>query len=194
MQNWDGCNELGMEETITLRDIRDDNDYTIAKLKDGKCWMVQNLRLSGPRTIYPTDSDISSNYTFPNMGVSASGNDYYIEPTYGGIYSRPVATANNAGNSSICPKGWRLPMGGYSGEFAKVVSAYGSVDALRKTPVPGFEFSGYNNCGNSISCNVGTVGSWWSKSASDNMKMRSTGVTYDNDGWGGLSVRCILEN
>ncbi len=31
--------------TVTLKDIRDNKTYTVAKLADGKCWMTQNLDL-----------------------------------------------------------------------------------------------------------------------------------------------------
>ena len=31
--------------TVTLKDIRDNKAYTVAKLADGKCWMTQNLDL-----------------------------------------------------------------------------------------------------------------------------------------------------
>lgn len=44
---------------ITLTDTHDDNTYDIAKLADGNCWMLENLRLgstSGPVTLTPVET------------------------------------------------------------------------------------------------------------------------------------------
>lgn len=54
IQNWDGCASLAQAPTngtatlahvTALTDERDGNTYTIAKLADGKCWTVENLKL-----------------------------------------------------------------------------------------------------------------------------------------------------
>ena len=39
------CANLNIGDILALRDIRDNNVYTVAKLKDSKCWMSENLRL-----------------------------------------------------------------------------------------------------------------------------------------------------
>ena len=57
-----GCSNLASGETIVLKDIRDNNTYTVAKLADGNCWMTQNLRISA-QTLTADDSDVSSTYT-----------------------------------------------------------------------------------------------------------------------------------
>ncbi|MBR5046253.1 hypothetical protein IKX73_01330, partial [Candidatus Saccharibacteria bacterium] len=64
-----------------------------------------------------TDSTVNPNTTVANM-TGTSQNIY----SYGNYYSWPAAKANtdylaniadsNAANTSICPKGWRLPQGG----------------------------------------------------------------------------------
>ena len=144
MQNWDGCNELGMEETITLRDIRDDNDYTIAKLKDGKCWMTQNLRFNPGAygTLTDIDSDVSNDYTSPKMANNFNGDNnnaskagfcqsfaqaFYIDSKYGGFYTWSLATAGHTevgeAQESICPKNWQLPR---VEDFNSLLSAYGN--------------------------------------------------------------------
>ena len=44
------CNAIIKSDTepvTTLINIRDNNKYIIAKLKDNKCWMIENLRISG---------------------------------------------------------------------------------------------------------------------------------------------------
>ena len=46
IQNWDGCSSLTQGATTALTDERDGNTYAVAKLADGKCWTIENLRLS----------------------------------------------------------------------------------------------------------------------------------------------------
>lgn len=51
----------------TLTDPRDGNVYTVRKLADGNCWMVDNLRLGGeqPILLTPENSDVATNFTLP---------------------------------------------------------------------------------------------------------------------------------
>ncbi len=55
LQGWMGCSSLTTAPTntratlasmIALKDTRDNNVYAVARLADGKCWMVENLRLN----------------------------------------------------------------------------------------------------------------------------------------------------
>ncbi len=54
LQGWNGCSSLAdiptsgratLASMTALKDTRDNNVYTVAKLADGKCWMTENLRL-----------------------------------------------------------------------------------------------------------------------------------------------------
>ena len=45
MQTWSGCNDMSINNVIALTDIRDNETYAIAKLADGQCWMIENMRL-----------------------------------------------------------------------------------------------------------------------------------------------------
>ncbi len=52
MQNWTGCSSLNVGDVIALTDTRTDTinlnpTYAVAKLADGKCWMIENLRYAG---------------------------------------------------------------------------------------------------------------------------------------------------
>ncbi len=60
IQIWGGCNNLTAAPTNTratlssitaLTDMRDNNTYAVARLADGKCWMIENLRLDNTATI-----------------------------------------------------------------------------------------------------------------------------------------------
>lgn len=70
------CENTYIHDEATLRDTRDGNTYTIAKLKDGKCWMTQNLRLKldKNKALTPQDTDISSNWTPTRNTEVSSGN------------------------------------------------------------------------------------------------------------------------
>ena len=46
MQNWSGCSSMSIGDVTARKDTRDNNVYAIAKLADGNCWMIENLRLS----------------------------------------------------------------------------------------------------------------------------------------------------
>ena len=64
------------ESSTTLKDTRDNQEYTVAKLKDGKVWMTQNLRLgtnSSSITLTPMDSNITTSSWTLNNKVSAGG-------------------------------------------------------------------------------------------------------------------------
>ncbi len=59
-------------EEIQLVDTRDGKTYWVSKLKDGKCWMTQNLDLdlSTSKALTPSDSDVTASWT-PNRNMYA---------------------------------------------------------------------------------------------------------------------------
>ena len=65
LQNWSGCSSLASGSVTALTDIRDNDTYAVAKLADGKCWMIENLRLdnspelSSANTHNPSISQLS---------------------------------------------------------------------------------------------------------------------------------------
>ena len=40
------CNNLSNNQITALTDTRDGNVYTVGKMEDGNCWMMENLRLA----------------------------------------------------------------------------------------------------------------------------------------------------
>ncbi len=150
------CENTAIGATATLTDSRDNSTYTVGKLSDGKCWMTQNLRITretinakdGNNTtgkITSADSHVSANYEIPASTTGAFSNaqsgSYYtnqqvrasVDNDYGAYYSYNVATANTVATISsgsatydICPKGWRLPTGGSSGEFQALYNKWTS--------------------------------------------------------------------
>ena len=68
------CSGSSDGATATLKDRRDNNSYTIAKI-NGNCWMTQNLRIAGGTTLTSTYSNVSSSYTIPTTDLT-TGNSY----------------------------------------------------------------------------------------------------------------------
>ncbi|MBP5675297.1 InlB B-repeat-containing protein [Candidatus Saccharibacteria bacterium] len=60
-------------EEIQLVDTRDGKTYWVSKLKDGKCWMTQNLDLdlNTTKTLTPNDTNITANWT-PSTNIIAA--------------------------------------------------------------------------------------------------------------------------
>ena len=191
--------------TKTLVDTRDNNTYTVSKLADGRCWMTQNLRIIN-KTITPTDSDVTANYTIPASSTSGFNSfdtsNAYVDSD-GGFYTWYTATAGtgtysmSSGNTtvSICPKGWRLPTGGNSGEFKILYNNYNSSSALRSNPV-NFTLSGYVR--SSARSGQGSYGRYWSStvvldSVAYHLSLDTSDVSYVNgsDKYNGYSVRCL---
>ena len=45
LQGWTGCDNLALGAVTALTDQRDGETYAVAKLADGNCWMIENMRL-----------------------------------------------------------------------------------------------------------------------------------------------------
>ena len=133
-----GTNE---EAVISLTDTRGDNQiYQVAKLADGHCWMLENLKLgstTGTLTLTPSDTNVASNFTLPQLTTTGTadfdnpgaygpvtGDTGEGETNYGYLYNWPAVTAGESRTShteadgdapySICPANWRLPTVGFS--------------------------------------------------------------------------------
>ena len=190
------CAASAEGETATLVDTRDGSDYTVAKI-NGDCWMTQNLRLSGGRTLTSADSNVASSWSFPSNSLTSG--DSYTEArsainsntSYGGYYNSCAASAGTVCSSSsaqdatqdICPKGWRLPTLNEMSGITSYTSAFSPV------------LSGYYNGGTLSS--TGSYGDWWSATASNSNRQYDlsyySGSLYTNGSNKryGFSVRCI---
>ena len=76
MQGWSGCSGLSTGDIARLKDTRDNKVYTVKKLPDGKCWMMQNLTIGsdGAKTLTSADTNIDNNTTYylPPAGKQGS--------------------------------------------------------------------------------------------------------------------------
>ena len=206
--------------TRTLTDTRDGKTYTVKKLADGNIWMTENLKLINV-TISNADSNLPSGKTV-KIPASSTANWCTTDSAacdnklmtlnsgnanYGVYYNWYTATATygtyemTSGNVSydICPKGWRLPTGGNSGEFQSLYSKYNTSALMRKaTGGPAFVLSGSRY--GSSTYDQGSYGYYWSSTANNNnyayyLDMDSSNV-YPADLNGkyvGFGVRCVAE-
>ena len=117
-----------------MSDIRDGKTYTVRKMADGNCWMVENLKfeLQANKTYTGVNNTTGNTITFNTGAVCGNGNtnaacimngntaentdtssEWYGE----WYYSWYAATAGSGTESmanqdapySICPAHWRLP-------------------------------------------------------------------------------------
>ena len=125
------------------KDTRDNRVYTIKRLADGNCWMMENLdlgRTSLTTNLTSSNSNVSTTVTSSTFNgwkktsgtgtytagqyIPVDGTDSTSGTAYGVLYNYYAATAGTITGSSnslnatsdICPAGWRLPTGGSSGE------------------------------------------------------------------------------
>ncbi len=184
----EACSAAPSKTPKTLTDSRDGSTYTVAKLDDQKCWMTQNLRITGDSikakdpnnttgTITSADSNVSSNYNIPASSspwsdTSATTNKvhYAGNTTNGANYTWYTATASTQGsNYSICPRGWKLPtiaqyesmMRAASINFqdCKSSSCSGSTSASDSTKIRGTPYN-FPYAGNVSSGRLQLVGSY----------------------------------
>ena len=85
-------NSMETEATYTLKDKRDEQEYTMAKLKDGKVWMTQNLNLAGGTELSSDTTDFASNYTLPTTNGWTVNNGKLV---------LPASAAKNTDNNSL---------------------------------------------------------------------------------------------
>lgn len=144
--SYDPCLDAPYVSNGILTDPRDGTEYTVKGLKDGQCWMTQNMRLLDT-TIDSTNSDLPDgmSYTVPPSNGTSNEYDTSIASTaiwtmntyldFGVLYNYYTATASTGGTAvssgkapgSICPKGWRMPMSlGDQNEYDRLVTLYGN--------------------------------------------------------------------
>ena len=103
LQNWSGCSGLAQGSVTALTDTRDNDTYAVAKLADGKCWMIENLRLDNTPEL---TSNNTHNPSLPlaNSWWYSSANDSDTKPTSNhlSVTVNPTTTAWCTTNSSNC--------------------------------------------------------------------------------------------
>ena len=144
LQNWSGCNNMSIGDVTALTDTRDNNTYAVAKLGDGNCWMIENMRLGGDNSITLTAANTQSagvlpgatyssgwSYVPENIQQISNVNTFSQVPTveninqnnyaygnyfswYAAVNATNLVTSSGDVSTSICPIGWSLPGSKYS--------------------------------------------------------------------------------
>ncbi len=109
----DICGNAKENDTAQLIDTRDNKTYWVTKLKDGNCWMTQNLGLDLSNiTLTSADSNVTSSWT-PNLTSQVWYADdtvvaYYDPGEY--VYTTPTVRngcSNVEALSDCVVKGWK---------------------------------------------------------------------------------------
>ena len=261
-----------LTSVTALTDERDNQTYAIAKLADGNCWMIENLRLENTATTGATNTALAQGYNSSFTGLANPESENFINSTnanslysidgttdntisgsrqvyrfprynnfntqqraentsntdtniysYGNYYTWSAAIADTSyyesddhGTTSICPAGWRIPIGSQS----TAMNSYGALSVALGGPANGAT-------ANSSSTPTGTVmsarfrsypnnflysgrftnksvrdrsgkGCYWSSTvsrydSSNNLNLDSSSMApglYNYDKYIGLSIRC----
>ena len=92
MQGWTGCSGLNQGSATALTDSRDNNTYAVAKLADGKCWMIENLRLENTAQ-QNTSGSLAQGYNSSFIGLAdPESADFSNSTTANSLYSTDGST------------------------------------------------------------------------------------------------------
>ena len=116
MQNF-SCSSLASGAVTALTDSRDNNTYAVAKLPDGNCWMMENLRLDSSANLN------SSNTNNPAISSLATSSDDWCTTVNAACVDQSELNTNNinigGSNSAGLPL---LPATWYMGGDAEIDS------------------------------------------------------------------------
>ena len=103
MQNWSGCSNMNIGDVTALKDTRDNDVYAVAKLADGNCWMIENLRLDAENS---RDSNQAQGYGGLFIGLAESEDTNFKFPSpenslYKSDQSGDIYGVNGATKSDI---------------------------------------------------------------------------------------------
>ena len=88
------CSSLSYGKVTALTDTRDNNVYTVGKMQDGKCWMMENLRLDSQ---YSSDSSKAQGFGGVFVGLADSEDSSFGTTNPNSLYN----TTNITGNDKV---------------------------------------------------------------------------------------------
>ncbi len=122
LQGWTGCSSMSTGQVTALKDTRDNDVYAVAKLADGNCWMIENLRLD-------YDANITTANTQSNNGA------------FGGVFSG-LAEPETANFDNVTTANSLYKSDG-SGDIKGVNGA--TLSDIGTTNSPGYRMPRYHN-------------------------------------------------
>lgn len=214
-------------QMYTVAKLADGNVWMMTNLNlgdiDNYPLQVANLDSSNTNIVTPVaaatfnswkKSSGTATYTAAEL-IPVSGTDATSQTPYGTLYNYCAASGGDSRacvsdmssqlspSYDICPKGWRLPTGGSSGEFQTLYSnsAYNTNAKMRAPYTSGgaaFALAGYFR--NSTPTDQGSYGGYWSstrRSSTDMYRLYLSTSDVDpanNSGrYDGRSIRCVLK-
>ena len=128
------CNAVAIGQEATLTDARTGNKtYRVGKMKDGKCWMLDNLALGTSTTITltPDNTNISANYTLP--ATRTDGFTVYNEPRINIAYNATVPQGDDPLKDLVVAGQWKV--GTYYNYCAASAGSYCPASGAAAGPV-----------------------------------------------------------
>ena len=107
LQGWTGCSSLQSGAVTALTDQRDNETYAIAKLADGNCWMIENMRLENTGTDN-TNGSLAQGYNASFAGLADPEGPSLFDnvTTANTLYSTDGSTNKTISGSN---QGYRFP-------------------------------------------------------------------------------------
>ena len=100
------CAEMSIGDTLKLKDSRDNTEYEIGKLKDGKCWMIENLNLAGGTALSAENTDVDATYInsfTTSNNLTKDGNTIKLPASdTAGFDQNNYSFVYNSGNTTDC--------------------------------------------------------------------------------------------
>ena len=173
--------------------------------------LTQNFTSGNTKSLYPYSCSYFQWYSHLHYcRIHSSPCHRSSQPTScGTLYNYCAALANTICESrnlsdaayDICPKGWRLPTGGDSGEFKALYDNYNTSYKMRASVSSGgAAFALAGNFGSTSPGSQGSGGYYLSSARYNNTRTYTLSLTFstvdsafDSDRAGGYSVRCIFK-
>ena len=170
MQTWNGCGSLASGAVIALKDQRDNNVYTVGKLADGNCWMMENLRIDAAATNGSTNLGLQQGYAGAFTGLADSETANFSNSTTANTYNNE--TKYSTSNITDSNQGYRFPRYNNSNTASRNSSPSATDNRNAAT-------SAHNNSLNSAIYSYGNYYTWAAALANTN---DYTGPTATVDG------------
>lgn len=216
-------NSMPTNSSYSIKDARDEKEYHVAKMSNGRVYMLETLKLDSRksdntvRVLTSADSDITPNstyssFTMPTTTWSSASQNYQcraIMAISGGQYfynwyaakANPYACSDNQATTardnyslgSICPAGWTLP--NYSTDVTPAILYNNGANPAQLTAEPGYFRSGTRS-------GAGAQGNLWGSMRNGDKwsyflfvdKGNANFVSLGyNDKDHGFGVRCLLK-
>ena len=133
LQNWTGCSAMSIGDVTALTDTRDNNTYAIAKLKDGNCWMIENLRLDDSATLTAENTDN------PAISKLSAHSTYWCESLDATCINQSMLKTSNTTNPVATMTSSNANIVGYGNYYNwySATAGNGTYDTTAETNVAG---------------------------------------------------------